>query len=118
MLVVSDTSPITNLIQIGQLNLLRQLFHQVVIPQMVYNELCEIPYQKKELTQQPWIIIQAAKNKDAVKALTTELDPGEAEAIVLALELKADYLVIDEWKGRNKAESLGLRIVGLLGTLL
>lgn len=47
-----------------------------------------------------------------------ELDKGEAEAIALALELKADALIIDELKGRNKAEQVGLRIIGLLGTLV
>ena len=46
------------------------------------------------------------------------MDAGEAEAIALALEIKADYLIIDELKGRHKAEALGLRIVGLLGLLI
>ncbi|MBC3787825.1 DUF3368 domain-containing protein [Spirosoma utsteinense] len=55
---------------------------------------------------------------DVVATLADELDPGEAEAIALALEIKADYLIIDELKGRHKAETLGLRIVGLLGVLI
>lgn len=47
-----------------------------------------------------------------------ELDPGESESIALALENEADYLIIDEYKGRMIAESLGLPIVGILGVLI
>ncbi len=50
--------------------------------------------------------------------LRKELDRGEAEAIALALELKAEMLIIDELKGRNRAELAGLKIIGLLGTLI
>ena len=49
MLIVSDTSPITNLIQIDQLDLLKHLFGQVIIPEKVYEELCVYEAQKKRL---------------------------------------------------------------------
>lgn len=118
MLVVSDTSPITNLIQIGHIDLLRYLFKQVIIPQTVYEELSELPQQQVVIDNSPWLTIQTASQQDFVISLSEELDPGEAEAIALALEIKADYLIIDELKGRHKAESFGLRIVGLLGVLI
>jgi hypothetical protein len=46
------------------------------------------------------------------------LDLGEAEAIILADNLHADWLLIDEALGRNIAKLHGLHIVGLLGVLL
>ena len=118
MLIVSDTSPITNLIQINLLDILKDVYQQIIIPQSVYEELCEITSQKQLLDQQDWIYVISAENTALVTSLETELDTGESESIVLALELQVDFLIIDEVKGRLKAESMGIKIVGLLGTLL
>lgn len=51
-------------------------------------------------------------------AARSELDPGEAEAIVLAKELKADDLLIDETQGREVAMRERVHVIGLLGVLL
>ena len=118
MVIVSDASPVTSLIQVGQLELLNAVFGQVVVPRAVYNELCKVPGQQTIIDQQNWLFIDHAKDLKHVKTLENELDAGEAEAIVLALEMRADYLVIDEFKGRNKAEEIGLKIIGSLGVLL
>lgn len=50
--------------------------------------------------------------------LETGLDKGEAEAIAISIEVKADFLIVDEIKGRNIAEKMGINIVGLLGILI
>jgi predicted nucleic acid-binding protein len=118
MIVISDTSPITNLIQIDCLDLLNAVFGKIIIPQTVYNELCELPDQKEILDNQDWISVVAAENRSAITQLETQLDKGEAEAIALAMELRPDFLIIDEIKGRTIAEGFGIKIVGLLGTLL
>ncbi len=47
-----------------------------------------------------------------------DLDSGEAEAIALAVELKADYLLIDETKGRQIAASYGIKVTGIIGVLI
>ena len=118
MLIVSDTYPITNLIQIDQLDLLKHLFGQVIIPEKVYEELCVYEAQKKEIENRDWLLVKSVTNKKAVKELEKHLDAGEAEAVVLAKELNADLLIIDERKGRKTAAEYGLKIIGLLGVLV
>ncbi len=118
MIVVSDTSPITNLIQIHQLAILRKLFYDVVITPAVYAELCALPEQKSILAEENWIKVIKLPEENLVKGLEGKLDRGEAESIALAIYLQADYLLIDEIKGREIAEKLGIRIVGLVGILI
>ncbi|WP_373515918.1 DUF3368 domain-containing protein [Persicitalea sp.] len=100
------------------MSLLRDVYGQIIIPQSVYEELCEIESQKRLLDQQAWIQVVTAQDREFVETLEIELDKGESKSIALAVELKADFLIIDESNGRQKAESLGIDIVGLLGTLL
>ena len=90
MVVVSNTSPITNLAAIGQLNLLQQLYNEIIIPQAVYQELtCRgnaIPG-AIEVQTLSWIDIQQVTNPIA-KTLQNRLHAGESEAIALAIELQ------------------------------
>ncbi len=118
MIIVSDTSPITNLIQIEKLDLLKELFQKIIIPVSVFEELSKITDQKVVVEKSAWIEIKAAIDIHGVQLLQNEIDYGEAESIILASELKADFLLIDDLKGRKVAEQKGLKIIGLLGILL
>lgn len=111
MIVVSDTSPITNLIHVDHLFILQKLFHEIVIPKAVYEELCELETQRTVIERHVWIRVEEALDKSFTTSLEQTLDKGEAEAIVLAIQLKADYLLIDEMKGRGIAEGLGLKLL-------
>ena len=106
MIVVSDTSPITNLAAIARVDLLQQLYEKVVIPSAVYRELTmageEIPG-SREVQTFDWITVRSVSNSEFVVALQNQLDEGEAEAIALAIELKAEWLLIDEELGRRVA---------------
>lgn len=117
MIVVSDTSPLTYLHQIGRLGLLRELYGEVVIPTTVQRELQEAVELHAGMD---WSIFRvlAPKDLNQVAEFEVDLDRGESEAIVLALELGADLLLIDEATGRDRAARLGLRRTGLLGVLL
>ena len=121
MIVVSNTSPITNLVAVGQLDLLRQLYEKVLIPQAVYRELTSGGSTQPGATEVQtleWIETRAVANRALVTALQMELDEGEAEAIALAKELAADLLLLDERRGRVVAAHLDLRLIGLLGVLI
>lgn len=123
MIVVSDTSPIANLVVVGYIDLLPQLFGSVVIPEIVYQELLANGREHlvtRTVTTANWLEIRAVNDRAQVTTLERDrhLDPGEANAIVLALELKATQLLIDERLGRSEAKRLGLRMTGILGVLL
>jgi len=123
LIIVSDTSVITNLAAIQHLQLLPQLYNQVIIPEAVYRELTEIASPVPgtiEAQSAPWLEVRQAKDLDVIEQLQTiaRLDPGESEAIVIAIEFNADLLLIDERRGRAEANRLGLRITGLLGVLV
>ena len=121
MIVVSNTSPIINLAAVGQLDLLRQLYGKVIIPQAVYHEITVIGAGQPgamEVQTLEWIETKQVTNRALVMVLQTELDEGEAEAIALAIELRAGLLLLDERRGRAVASRLGIRFVGLLGVLI
>ncbi|MCG6136044.1 MAG: DUF3368 domain-containing protein [Nostoc sp. LLA-1] len=123
MIVISDTSAITNLAAIDQLILLPILYEQVIIPEAVYRELVDIDPPvpgSSEVQTVTWLEVKLINNREVVERLQHEvrLDPGESEAIALALELGADLLLIDERRGRAEADRLGIKITGLLGILV
>jgi predicted nucleic acid-binding protein len=60
----------------------------------------------------------AVKDRLVVDVLLDEIDLGEAEAIVLGRELNADWVLMDEKKGRRKVAELGLNKIGTVGVLL
>lgn len=121
MIVVSNTSPITNLVAVRQLNLLQQLYSRIIIPQAVYDEMAGLSYIVPgaiEVQTLSWIQTQQVTDTNRVIELQAGLDRGEAEAIVLALELGSDLLLLDERRGRKVASQLGFKRTGLLGVLL
>ncbi|GCL35985.1 MULTISPECIES: DUF3368 domain-containing protein [Sphaerospermopsis] len=124
MIIVSDTSPITNLAAISQLDLLQKLYTSIIIPTAVYNEMVKVDKVVPgavEVQTLPWIQQQTVVDSQRVIVIQENeenIDLGEAEAIALALELKANLLLMDERRGRIVASSYGLQITGLLGVLL
>lgn len=118
MVVISDTSAISNLWQIGQIEILKLLYNTIIIPTAVQEELFELEDQQVYLQNCDWINVQPTQNLVLTEVLQAELDEGEAQAIALSVEMQPDFLIIDELKGREKARSLGIKIIGLLGVLV
>jgi uncharacterized protein len=81
LIVVSDTSPILNLARIGRLELLPQLYRQVLIPSAVFAELTvseRNPTPAIDPVSMPWLIVAIAKDRNRVQELRKNLDAGEA----------------------------------------
>ena len=117
--VVSNTTPIISLLKISKLEILKNLYDEIFIPNAVYEEL-EAGLNKeyyKDLTQINWINIVPIKSKSSHKYFI-DLDKGEAEAIILATEIQADLIIIDEKIGRYYANHADLKVTGTLGVLL
>jgi uncharacterized protein len=121
MLIVSNTSPLSNLAVIGEITLLQKIYPKILIPPIVYIELVRLPKNQLSITtliETGWLEIQTPKNIQLIQSLEQNLDPGESAAIALAIELNADRLLIDERLGRNVATQYGLNIRGILGILV
>ncbi|NEQ66202.1 MAG: DUF3368 domain-containing protein [Symploca sp. SIO2D2] len=121
MLIVSNTSPLSNLAVIGEINLLQQIYPKILIPPIVHTELINFPEIQPTITtliNLGWLELQAPKNLQLVQTFAQTLDSGEAAAISLALEINADRLLIDERLGRKIALQYGLKIRGILGILV
>jgi predicted nucleic acid-binding protein len=122
MIVVSNTTPLIGLATIQRFDLLRQLFGEILIAQAVYNEAVVAGYERggarQEVSAAPWIKIIPVHDRLAVDVLLDELDIGEAETIVLARELGADWVLMDERKGRRKLVQLEINKIGTIGILL
>ena len=117
--VVSNTTPLISLLKLSKITLLREIYTKITIPYAVYQEI-EAGINKDyyhDFANLSWIEIQKIKDPNALKYFL-ELDAGEAEAIVLATELKADILLMDEKLGRLFARNTGIKTTGTLGVLV
>ena len=119
MIVVSDASPLISLAILDKLDILDQIFNEIVIPTAVYNEITQknkphLQALKNFTTNR----VKQVQNRLAVQLLQRELDIGESEAIVLAKENNISDILIDEYKGRKIAKANGLSPIGTLGVLI
>jgi len=121
VIVVADTSVILNLCCVQHERLLQPLFGRVVVPAEVASEFIRLSTAEARftgLTLPVWIEIEPGPHSVPREARTANLDAGETAAIALGLKLAADALLMDEKLGREVANRLGLRTIGILGVLL
>jgi len=120
-MIVSNTTPISNLLHVDKIFLLAELFDTVYIPEAVANEV-NVAFSDcrewRESIEGGRVIIQPVLNTILAKQMVPLLHQGEAEAICLALEMKAKLCLIDDKDGRIIAQSNNLPITGTLGILL
>lgn len=110
MIVVSDTTPLIGLASIGRLNVLRELFEEVFIPQAVYDETVTHGRvegsAKQDVDNAGWIHVVQVRDRLAVNVLLDEMNLGEVETIVLAGEIKADWVLMARKRGGENCHSL------------
>lgn len=115
-IIVSDTSPLQLLIQVGEVHILERLFGQVVLPPEVVAEMTHpnapVVVRGFIASLPAWVRTQAPTLRLALPTL----DPGEVAAISLAIEL-AVPLLIDERSGRAVATAHGVSVIGAIGVL-
>ncbi len=117
--IISNTTPILSLLKIDKLDLLKELYGIVIVPFAVYQEIeegKEKPYYQ-DLTSLDWIEIRNIKNPNSREYLI-DLDDGEAEVLVLAKEINADLVILDEIMGRRYAKRFEINLTGTIGILL
>jgi len=118
--VISDASPLHYLIIIGHADVLASLYTEVLIPGAVAAELQQTatPELVRAWMAHPPSWLQVVPLTEAlVPEVVADLDPGESAAILLALRVKADLVIIDEREGAEEARRLGLAVTGTIGVL-
>ncbi|MBN2445033.1 MAG: DUF3368 domain-containing protein [Spirochaetales bacterium] len=121
MIYVCNTTPIIAFSKIGYIELIREVFGTIIVPEAVFKELTEYGQERpgaNEILNADWVTIEKVKNKEYVDFLKTSLDNGEAEVIALAYEKKAFLAIIDEKIARRIAMQMGINIIGSIGILL
>ncbi len=121
MIVISDTTCLSALVRIGELDLLKRLFHEVIIPLKVHEELLALSSFGVDVSifsTLDWIKIQQPVASPLLNELLAVLDPGESYANALAIELKADWLIVDDLDARHIAAQLNINITGVGGVFI
>ena len=119
MIIIADSSPLISLAIIDMLELLEYYFDEVYVPYAVYKEVSvyDKPFSEK-LKQYLENKVLTVENIHMVSILNERIDLGEAEAITLAFEKKADLILLDDSKARKTARRNDLSVIGTLGLLL
>ena len=113
MKIVLNTSPVIFLAKIDCLTLLKNCVEELYIPEAVFHELNNyLPPEFIKVHQVSEI------GKAYVQGALGRLHQGELEAMILAKEITADYIVLDDLLARNKAQRLGIHVIGTIGLLL
>lgn len=121
--VISNASPLIFLAKIKKLNILKELWSEIIIPEAVQKEVIIKGRGKPEVEIiedecKVWIKVLSAKNRSEVEALKAILDAGEAEVIALGQELNADLLLLDNREPRIFAKNLNLKVIGTIGIII
>lgn len=118
MIVVANTTPMISLASIGQLPIFEKLFGKIIIAEAVYQEIKAKPGYGYDQIDCEFVEVRSIQGQLYKQLLLNQLDSGEAETIILAKELNADFVIIDENLGYRFAKNAGLTTIRTLSILL
>ena len=121
MIVVSDSTILIGLAKVDRLDLLREAFYEIYVPEEVFKEVTDRGIDKpgaQDIRKSAWIKVRTVKDRTQVNLLMASLDKGEAEVLALSKEMEAELVLLDEEKARKSAVIAGFNVVGLLGILV
>lgn len=119
--VIVNSTPIILLSNINQLELLKQLYETITIPQAVYDEVTAKPDSACQNLKNhfDWIKVEKIRNPIQKKIYEAKLHDGEVEVMILAQEEpKADLVILDDNSAKKTAKFLELSVTGTLGVLV
>ena len=116
--VVVNTTPLIALSGIGKLNILKDMYGEIFIPKAVYDEVKLEPAYSEVNSSLDWINVVDIDNNVYAKMFSTRLHAGEVEAIMYAIDTKADLIVLDDKLARKTAKYMGLTVTGTLGVVI
>ena len=121
MVIISDTTCLSALFQVNELHILQKLYKEIIIPSKVFDELLALSLFNIDITplaKLEWLKIKNPTDSPQLQHLLSILDEGEAHAIALTLEMKADLIILDDMEARKIASDYNLDLIGLGGVLI
>ena len=117
--VIVNSTPLIILSKIGELEILKNLYGDIMIPRAVFEEVTrKNDLAKEKILNSEWIKILEVQDKSDRKIYQAKLHDGEVEVMMLAKEISADLLIIDDNAAKKTAKFLGFTVTGTLGILL
>ena len=116
--VIVNSTPVIGLANIGKLDVLRQMYGTITIPQAVFDEIKSPSVQRQVNANRDWIVVEQINDASQKQMYRAKLHAGEVEVMILAQEKKADLVILDDHAAKKTAKFLGLRVIGTLGILV
>ena len=116
--VIVNSTPVIGLANIGKLDILRQMYGAITIPQAVFDEIKSPSVQRQVNANRDWIRVEQINDTSQKQMYRAKLHAGEVEVMILAQEKKADLVILDDNAAKKTAKFLGLRVIGTLGILV
>ena len=118
--IIVNSTPLIALAKANKLEILKEMYEHIIIPEAVYREVTEkddVAAQRIEAARE-WIEVRKVDSNLDRRMYRAKLHEGEVEVMLLAQEIGADAVVIDDGAARRTAEYLGLPLTGTLGVMI